>query len=158
MSLSKFLNGSGEIHFEDVFLSPRIVNEALEKEFRLVPLDESSRHVRHRIIRFFRLYGGPWVFPQVTIVISISKDGSRFSLSWHFIWPEYYVLLVSFMILFAVVVPDYGIHAIPLLLCALLLSACMVFLDTKWVSRRVRKVLNGLGHGSHNKSLKGDAA
>jgi hypothetical protein len=33
----------------------------------------------------------------------------------------------------------------------------LVFLDTKWVSRRVRKVFEELWQGAHNKSLKRDA-
>jgi hypothetical protein len=157
MPLSQFFNGSGELHFEDVFLSPRIVKEALEKKFRLVTIDESSSHVRYIIIRLFRLYGGPWFFPQERIVITISRDNSRFSLYWRFIWPEYYVWLTSFIILLAVVVFDKGIHAIPVLLVTFLLSGSLVFLDTNWVSRRARKALKSVGQVSHNKSLKIEA-
>jgi len=144
MSLRQFINGSGELHFEEVFLSPRIVKEALEKRFRLVPIEESSSHLRYKIVRFFRLYGGPAIFPQARIDITIRRDNSRSSLYWHFVWPEYYVSFVSFIILFAVVVFDKGIQIIPFLIFYLALFSSIVFLDTKWVSRRVRNVFKHL--------------
>ncbi len=106
MSLRQFINGSGELHFEGVFLSPRIIKEALEKRFRLVTIVEFPHHVQYKIIRLFRLYRGPAIFPQARIDIAIRKDNSHSSLYWHFIWPEYYVFLISFIILFAVVVLD----------------------------------------------------
>ena len=71
MSFKQFMSGSGELRFEGVFLSPRIVEEALEKKFSLVPLEESSRYVRYKIVRYFRIYGGPWIFPQARIDITI---------------------------------------------------------------------------------------
>ena len=144
MSLRQFINGSGELHFEGVFLSPRIMKEALEKRFRLVTIEESPHHVQYRIIRLFRLYGGPAFLPQARIDITIRKDSSHSSLYWYFVWPEYYVFLVSFIILFAVVVLDRGLQGIPFLIFALIFIGLMVFLDTKWVSRRVRKVFERL--------------
>jgi hypothetical protein len=144
MYLRQFIDGSGELHFEHCFLSPRIVKEALEKRFRLVAIEESSSHVRYKIIRFFRLYGGPAIFPQARIDITIRKDNSRSSLYWHFIWPEYYVFLFSFIVLSTVVVFDNGMQTIPFLLFALVFFVSLVFLDTKWVSRRVRKVFEEL--------------
>ena len=121
MSLRQFINGSGELHFEGAFLSPRIVKEALQKRFRLVPIEESSSHLRYKIVRFFRLYGGPAIFPQARIDITIRKDNSRSSLYWHFAWPEYYAFIVSFIILFAVVVFDKGTQIIPFLIFYLVL-------------------------------------
>jgi hypothetical protein len=46
MSVKEFFSGDGEVHFENVFLSPRIVKETLEKRFILVPIVESSSHLR----------------------------------------------------------------------------------------------------------------
>jgi hypothetical protein len=144
MSLRQFIDGSGELHFEDSFLSPRIVKEALEKRFRLVVIEESTSHLRYKIIRFFRLYGGPAIFPQARIDITIRKDNFRSSLYWYFIWPEYYVFLISFIVLSIATVLDHGTQPVPFLLVALLFFASLVFLDTKWVSRRVRKVFEQL--------------
>ncbi len=144
MSLRQFINGSGELHFESVFLSPRIMKEALEKKFRLVTIEESPHHVQYKIIRLFRLYGGPAPLPQARIDITIRKDNSHLFLYWYFVWPEYYVFLVSFIILFGVVILDRGIDGIPFLIFALIFLSLMVFLDTKWVSWRVRKVFESL--------------
>jgi hypothetical protein len=151
--MKQFINGNGELHFQGVFLSPRVVKEALEKKFRLITIEESSHHVRYKIIRFFRLYGGPAIFPQARIDITIRKNNSHSSLYWHFIWPEYYVFLVSFIILFAVVVLDGGIERIPFLIFAFIFTGFIVFADTKWVSRRVRKTFKEFQDTSHNKSL-----
>ena len=150
MSFRQFLDGSGELHFQGVFLSPRLVREALEKKFKLVTMEESAHHARYKIIRLFRLYGGPAIFPQAKIAITIHKNNSYSSLYWHFIWPEYYVLLVSFLFLCAVVlVNGQGIRFLPFVF----LGCCwalLVFLDTKWVSRRVRKIFKGFQDTSHN--------
>ncbi len=144
VSLKEFLTGSGELHFQDIFLSPRIVRAGLQRKFWLVTIEESPHHGRYKIIRLLRLYGGPAIFPQARIDITIRKQDGRSSLYWYFVWPEYYVFLVSFIILFAVVVLDRGIEGIPFLILSLIFFSLMVFLDTKWVSRRVRKVFERL--------------
>jgi hypothetical protein len=144
MSLRQFINGYSELHFEGVFLSPRIVKEALEKRFKLVTIEESAHHVQFKIVRLFRLYGGPAFFPQARVDITIHKKDSRSSLCWYFVWPEYYVFLVSFIILFAMVILYDGIQRTPFLIFPLIFFGFMVFLDTKWVSRRVRLVFERL--------------
>ncbi len=144
MSFRQLINGSGELHFEGVSLSPRIMKEALDKRFKLVTIEESPHHVQYKIIRLFRLYGGPALLPQARIDITMPKDNSHSSLYWYFVWPEYYVFLVSYIILFAVVVVDRGIEGIPFFIFAFIFFSLIVFLDTKWVSGRVRKALETL--------------
>ncbi len=153
MSFTQFLNGSGEIHFQGVFLSPRLVKEALEKKFILRTVEESTHHARYKVIRLFRLYGGPAIFPQAKIDITIQKDNSHSSLYWHFIWPEYYVFLISFLTLYVAVL--LGGEEIPFLFFIFFgfSWALLVFLDTKWVSRRVRKMFKAFQDAPHNNPI-----
>ena len=144
MSVREFLNRSGELHFQDTFLSPRIIREALQKKYWLVTIEESTHHGRYKIIRLLRLYGGPAIFPQARIDITIRKQNGRSSLYWYFVWPEYWVFLVSFLIVCAAALTNS--QRIPLL--ALFLVGCcfalIVFLDTSVVSTRVRKIFKDL--------------
>ena len=61
------------------------------------------------------------------------------------------MFLVSSIMLVATVVFTEGIYTIPFIICYSFLMSCVVFSDTKWVSRRVRKTFEGLENASHNK-------
>jgi len=135
----------GEIHFHDAFLSPRLVREALEKRFRLVPVQETSTHLRLKIIRLFRLYGGPMIWPQAQIDITLRKDGDGYTLSWYFYWPEYYALLL-WPVLFGLVDltgPRFQ-RFVSMLFAAILFNGFLFFLDTIWVARTTRKAFQRL--------------
>jgi hypothetical protein len=93
-SIALFFQRRGEIQFRNAFLSPRLIREALESRFRLAPIEETSTHLRFRIIRYLRLYGGPMIWPQAEIDITIRRHGNSYSLCWYFFWPEYYLLLL----------------------------------------------------------------
>jgi hypothetical protein len=147
------INGSGELHFEGVFLSPRILREALQKKFRLITIEESNHHVRYKIIRLLRIYGGPAFFPQARLDITIRKSNSHSSLYWHFVWPEYYVFLVSIIVLCIAVLIDGQEISFPVIGFFGCCSALLVFLDTKWVSRRVRKIFKEFQSTSHNNQI-----
>jgi hypothetical protein len=87
-----------------------------------------------------RLYGAPAIFPQARVVITI-HDHSH--LHWYFVWPEYWVFLASFIVVCIAALADRRIPflALPFLGCFL---AFVVFLDTNWVSTRVRKIFKDL--------------
>lgn len=140
--LALFFQRRGEIHIQDTFLSPRLIREALEKRFHLVPIEETSTHLRFRIIRFFRLYGGPCIWPQAEIDITLRRDQNSYTLLWYFFWPEYYVLAFSLVLLglIALVDSESGGLFLAVMPLAILFFGALIFLDTVWVSRRVRKV------------------
>jgi len=144
-SIARFFQMGGEIHFHDAFLSPRLVREALEKRFRLVPVQETSTHLRLKIIRIFRLYGGPMIWPQAQIDITLRKDDDAYTLSWYFYWPEYYALLL-WPVLFglaALTEPRFQ-GFVSMLPAAILFSGFLFFLDTIWVARTARKAFQRL--------------
>ena len=144
MSVRDFLSGSGELHFQNTFVSPRLVREALQKKYWLVTIEESAHHGRYKIIRLLRLYGGPALFPQARIDITIRKHNGQSSLYWHFVWPEYWVLLLSFLLVCAATLADHQripFLALPLVGCCF---ALLVFLDTNLVSTRVRRIFKDL--------------
>lgn len=146
-SVAAFFQRRGEIQFKEAFLSPRLVREALEGRFHLAPIEETRTHLRYKLIRFFRIYGGPMVWPQAEIDITIRKNRDRYALYWHFFWPEYYLLLL-WPILFglaAVVDGKHGGLVLFVLPVAILFSGLLFFLDTMWVARRVRKAFANLG-------------
>jgi len=91
ITLRPSLIGNGEMQCENAFVSPRVVRDALVRRFRLVPLEESGSYLSYKLPRYFRLYGGPIVWPQASLHILISRDGPRTTLSWRFRWPEYYL-------------------------------------------------------------------
>ena len=146
-SVAAFFQMRGELHFKAAFLSPRLIREALDNQFRLATLEETNTHLRYKIIRFFRLYGGPIIWPQAEIDITMRRNGDRYTLFWYFFWPEYYLLLL-WPILFGLVAVVGEKHRVlpPFVLpVAILFSGFLLFLDTMWVARRVRKAFTNLG-------------
>ncbi len=148
MSLQQFFDGSGELQFDEAFLSPRIVREALEKRFRLVVIEETAHQLRGKIVRYARLYAAPVFWPHPTIRVLIHREGLRCRLSWRFHWPDYYMLLlVPVLALFMAALPLHFMDASPVLisgLCFVFFFLLLIFLDTKWVSWRVRRTLEKL--------------
>jgi hypothetical protein len=146
--LQQFVDGSGGLQFDEAFLSPRIVREALEKRFRLVVIEETAHQLRGKFVRYARIYGAPVFWPHPTIRILIHREGLRCRVSWHFHWSDYYMLLLlPVLALFMAAAPSHFMNA-PLILTSGLCFSCffllLIFLDTKWVSWRVRKTLEKL--------------
>ncbi len=148
MSLQQFIAGSGELQFDNVFLSPRIVREALEKRFRLVVIEETPDQLRGKLVRYTRIYAAPVIWPNITIRILIRREGLRCRLSWRFHWPDYYMLLlVPVLALSAAAKPSPIVEASLVLttaLCFTVFFLLLIFLDTKWVSWRVRRAFERL--------------
>lgn len=146
-SFVAFFQRRGEIHFKDAFLSPPLVREALEGRFQLAPIEETRTHLRYKLIRFFRIYGDPMVWPQAEIDVTVSRNGDRYTLYWYFFWPEYYLLLLWPILFGLVAAVDEKHRGIPpfILPVAIVFSCLLFFLDTMWVARRVRKAFMALG-------------
>jgi hypothetical protein len=155
MSIRKLIYGGGELDFEGSFLSARIVKEALEKKYQIIPIEELTHYLRFRIIRF-RLFV-TFLCPHAQIEITITRNNRGFTLSWLFYWPEYYIpliLYVFFLIFFVLARDSQGISgslvspAFPAMLWGFL-----IFLDCKRVSRGVRKAFEYLQRQSLHQQL-----
>jgi hypothetical protein len=146
-SVALFFQRKGEMHFQAAFLSPRLIREALESRFRLAPLEETSTHLRFKIIRFLRIYGGPIIWPQAEVDITIRRHKDSYTLYWYFFWPEYYLLLLWPIFFGLVALTETKLGGLPLfaLPLAILFSGFVFLLDTMWVARRVRKAFTNLG-------------
>jgi hypothetical protein len=132
----RLLNEKGEIYLKDKFLSPRLVKEILENKFTIRVIDERSNYIKLRIIRFARLYGFPFIWPQATIEIWINNESNK--LIYEFFWPEYLALIMPFAIFLFLGKwsIDFRIFYFFLLLLCLGLP---IYLDTRWVVKRIRK-------------------
>lgn len=144
----KFLSGNCKIDMQDSFVSPRIIREKIEKHFKLVEAEESTSGQKYKIVRFARLFGGPFVYPSATVNFCINKKEN--TVSCQFVWPEWYLLLFS---VFGFGVSVYhslnegaNIRAALADGAELAIFSCLfisfaVFLDTKYVARKIRKLL-----------------
>lgn len=142
MSLKQFVDGSGELRFKDAFLSPRVLKKALAKRFRLVVVEETPHGLRCKIVRYGRLHGAPVLWSHPTLHLRIRRDGFHSTLSWSFRWPDYYMLfLIPVLVLAheaASRTADFAfVPAAALWFVAFFLA--LIFLDTQWVARRVRR-------------------
>ena len=139
MSAPDFITGNGEVILKDKFISVRLIVAALEKEFRLKVIEESPKSIKFKIVRFARIYGAPVIWPSASL--SIVFDNENDTINYRFNWPDYYMLLL----LLGVVLFVPGIKVIkedfPFLLLAIIFWAGIIFLDTKYVSSKVRKTL-----------------
>ncbi len=144
----KFLSGNCKIDMQNSFVSPRIIREKIENNFKLVVAEETTSKQKYKIVRFARLYGGPFVYPSATVSFSINK--SENSVTCQFFWPEWYLLLFS---VFGFGVSVYhslneGVNlrgaitdGVEFAIFSCLFISLAVFLDTKYVARKIRKLL-----------------
>ena len=136
----RLLCEKGEVYLGDKFLSPRLVKDVLGKYFNVSVIEERSSYIKFRIIRFARLYGFPFIWPQASIEVWIENENDK--LIYEFFWPEYLTLVIPF-ILFLVVeerIRDF----ILFYFFAVGFFGFLMFLDTRWVSRRVRKAFENI--------------
>jgi hypothetical protein len=139
-SFLNFLTGNGEVYLPNKFLSARFVKEALDKKFNVLIVEETSDYIKLKIIRWIRLYGAPFIWPQASIRIWIDNEDDK--LIFKFSCPEYLALIIPYSFFF---IFEQRIREVfPVLGCALIFFSILMFLDTKWVSRRVRKAFEGI--------------
>ena len=124
----------------DKFLSPRVVKDVLGKKFNVSVIDEGPNYIKFRIIRFARLYGFPFIWPQASIEVWIKNETDK--LIYKFFWPEYLALIIPIILLF--VVEERLRDFILFFVFALVFFYFLMFLDTRWVSRRVRKAFESI--------------
>ena len=152
MTLAKFLGGSGHItHSKVIFL--RQTKEALEKHYKVIVVDESPHHLVCKLVRYVRLYGAPIIFfPQATLHLSLDRENDISTLHYSFKWPEYYLVLLSatlFGLFSARLASDSSVierfyHSATSFLLVFVFFGFLVFLDTTYVSYRIRRILVGL--------------
>lgn len=135
---TNFITGSGSLVVEDKFISMRLVKEALTKKYRLRILEESADHIKCKIIRYARLYGAPILFPTPTLTLDIKRESEKTMLNYDFRWPEYYLVALG-AVLAGIMSRDKT-----LFLVAFAFFGSLVFLDTKWVSSRIRKIISNI--------------
>jgi len=136
----KLLSEKGEIYLRDKFISPRLIKEVLRKTFNVGVIDEGPNYIKFRIIRLARLYGFPFIWPQASIEIWIKNENDK--LIYKFFWPEYLALIIPFILL--IVVEERLKDFILFFVFAFIFFGFLMFLDTRWVSRRVRKAFESI--------------
>ena len=149
MFLRDFFHGSGQIVLHDKFLSLRLVKETLEKKFRIRVLEESSSHLKCKIVRFTRLYGVPVFFPNPTLELTFKNENQESTIHYNFTCYDYYLLAImatmfgsSFMVISS---EPSVIGAIKEFLfgfmIVLFFYGSLIFLDTKYLLFRIHKAL-----------------
>jgi hypothetical protein len=132
----KLIYEKGELSLKDKFLSPRLIKEIIEKKFTIRVIDETANYIKFTIIRFGRLYGFPYVWPQASVELWINNETDK--LVYKFFWPEYFTLIIPFILFPFAPIPIKFILLLPF---AILFFGFLMFLDTKWVSKRFLKAL-----------------
>ena len=140
MSFFNFLTGNDQVNLSDKFLSPRLVKDAIGKKFNIRIIEERPDYIKFRIIRFARLYGAPFIWPQASIEVCIDNEND--TLIYKFFWPEYFALIIPFILFFAV--GEKVKEFFSFYIFALIFFCSIMFLDTKWVSSRVRKAFKNI--------------
>ncbi len=150
MFLRNFFHVSGRIVLEDKFLSLRLVRETLERKFKIHILEESSRGLRCKIVRFSRLYGVPVPFPNPTLEVTFKNEKQESTIHYNFTCYDYYLVAIAaplFGILSPTISPEQAfIDAIKkgllVFMIVLLFYGTLIFLDTKYFVSRIRKALS----------------
>ncbi len=149
MTWVEFLCGSGHITHSKVIYF-RQTKEALQKHYKVVVVEESPNHLVCKLVRHVRLYGAPIIFvPQATLDLILDHENDISTLHYSFRWPEYYLVLLSatlFGLFSARLASESSVierfqHSVTSFLLALVFCSFLVFLDTTYVSYRIRKIL-----------------
>jgi hypothetical protein len=131
----KILNEKVELGLGNEFVSPRLVKESLEKTFKIRVVEERSSYIKLKIIRWARLYGFPFIWFQASIEIWLNRENDK--IVYEFYWPEYWALIIPFALIPLIEkrVPEF----VGFYILAFIFFGILIFLDTRWVARRVRK-------------------
>jgi len=73
-------------------------------------------------------------------------------LIYEFYWPEYFALLIPFVLISFV--KEHPREFTLFLVSAIAFSGFLMFLDTRWVSRRVRRAFESIGHDDYRNSAR----
>jgi hypothetical protein len=153
VSLETFFKRSGVIILPDRFISVKLIEDTVRKNYRIRILEETPRGLRCKIIRYARLFGAPWIGPHPTVSITVERDNDDTTVCYEFWWPEYYVVLAG-AALFGMAASSLkadisffqraaeGLLAFGL---GFAFFGLMIFLDSSYLSWRVRKALMRMG-------------
>lgn len=100
MNLSRFYIEQGEVNLNEKFISLRIVKEALEKSFRISVLDESSKHLSCKMIRWARLYGAPSIFPHPNLELNFVDENNMTIIRYSYKYYDFIYALLCALIFF----------------------------------------------------------
>jgi len=153
VSLETFLKRSGTITLRDRSVSVRLMEETLRKKYRIRVLEETPRGLRCKIIRYARLFGAPWIGPHPTVSITVERDNDDTTVCYEFWWPEYYVVLAG-AVLFGMGASSLkadislfqrAVEGLVAFGLGFAFFGLLVFLDSTYLSWRVRKALMRMG-------------
>lgn len=146
--MRNFFQGSGQIVFDDKFLSLRFVKEALEDKFKIVVQEESSKYLKCKIVRYARLFGGPVPFPNPTLEVHFNNEDRNAIIQYSFTSHDYALAAVTLPILIFMGSMEQMLEgpkeAITMLLIFPLVTGLSILADTKYFSSRVGKALKGI--------------
>ena len=135
MSAPDFITGNGKVILKDKFISVRLVEAALEKEFRLKVIEQSPKFIKFKIVRFARIYGAPAIWPSASLSIVIDNEND--TINYKFYWPDYYVLFLIVGV--GLFVPGFD-FPFSVVLLGVIFWAGMIYLDTKYVCPKFGKL------------------
>lgn len=136
----KILNEKVELDLGDKFVSPRLVKETLEKFFNIRVVEERSSYIKLKIIRWARLHGFPFIWFQASIEVWLNRENDR--IVYEFFWPEYWALIIPFALM--PLIEKKVLEFVVFYIFAFLFFGMLIFLDTRWVARRVRKAFESI--------------
>jgi len=90
------------------------------------------------------------IWPHASIDITMERIGTGHRISWYFIWPEYYLLAFGLPVLFGLAYLGSGFKRMDFstvlifFLFSFVFFGLLIFLDTLWVSSRVRRTFERL--------------
>lgn len=145
MNFEEFFQGSGRITFKDKFISLRFIKDALEKDFKIVTQEETSKYLKCKIVRYMRLFGGPALLPFPTLEVQFNNENETSEIHYKFTSHDYIVSIIVLPVFFAFAALNGFFEnnslAIQLIIGALVVTFLAIFADTKYFSGRIKRAL-----------------
>jgi len=149
-SFTRFFQIRNKIVYRDSFVSTRLIKEALEKQFRLISVEESPLHMRLKIIKKFLKYFELQSVPYI-LDITIIRNEDNIILSWYLNWflmlpGQYFLIYIVMLLLLAPFV--FSLNDLPYLLMLIIIGLPILgiikFIDAFMVSKIVLNIFNKL--------------
>lgn|SRR5574341_196320 len=149
MGLKDLLLGNGVVTLKNNYSSMSVIRGTLEKKYFIRVIEESTYHMKCKMMRSARLFGGPVLFPNPTLTIDLRYTDQGATITYSFEWPDYYVAFaasISIALSFALwrgngnisAIVHEGLKEFIFILC---FSVLCVFIDNRWFTSKVRSIL-----------------
>lgn len=86
LTIKEIFHGGGKLTAKGQIVSIGLIEEGLKKKFTIRILEETPHRLRCKVYRYFRLYGGPIIFPNHSLEVSLQIEPNQVIINYSKQW------------------------------------------------------------------------